>query len=89
MFLLLEIHSKLSTLAKPLHRPTEKNGKFHWSIDCQNAFSKLKEALVEATVLAYPDLKGNFILDTDASGVGSVAILSQEQDGYERITAGL
>ena len=74
-----------STLAKPLHRLTEKNVKFHWSIDCLNAFSKLKEALVEATVLAYPDPKGNFILDTDASGVGLGAILSQEQDGYERV----
>ena len=74
-----------STLAKPLHRLTEKNVKFHWSIDCQNAFSKLKEALVEATVLAYPDPKGNFILDTDASGVGLGAILSQEQDGHERV----
>ena len=74
-----------STLSKPLQRLTEKNVKFHWSIDCQDAFSKLKEALVEATVLAYPDPKGNFILDTDASGVGLGAVLSQEQGGCERV----
>ena len=41
--------------------------------------------MVEATVLTYPDPKGNFILDTDASGVGLGAVLSQEQDGYERV----
>ena len=73
------------TIAKPLHRLTEKNVKFEWDSVCQESFSQLKRALVNTTTLAYPDSNGQFILDTDASKVGLGAVLSQVQDGRERI----
>ena len=43
--------------------------------------------MVNTLVLVYPDLTKPFILDTDASGVGIGAILSQKQDDKERAVA--
>ena len=45
----------------------------------------MKDALVNAPVLAFPLPKGNFILDTDASNVAVAAELSQIQDGVARV----
>ena len=45
----------------------------------QQAFNDVKLALVEATALAQPDSKGEFVLDTDASAVAISGILHQWQ----------
>lgn len=71
-------------VAKPLHKLTEKGSKFNWSVDCQEAFTKLKELLITAPVLGYPLDKGEFTLDCDASFYGMGAVLSQMQDGIEK-----
>ena len=47
----------------------------------------LKKHLTTAPILAYPDKEGTFILDTDASDVAMGAVLSQEQNGEERVIA--
>ena len=44
------------------------------------AFNILKEKCVNTPVLAFPDFKKPFLLETDASGKGLRAILSQKQD---------
>ena len=72
-------------LAHPLHSLTKKGVDFHWSVDCQRAFEKLKELLTQAPVLAYPCFGEDkeFILETDASGEGLGAVLAQKQaDGF-------
>lgn len=75
-------------IAKPLHRLTEKTTKFEWSADCQAAFEHLRQKLVSAPILAFPDLEKPFILDTDASDMGIGAVLSQMDDnGTERVIA--
>ena len=74
-----------ATIAKPLHQLTEKERKFEWTKECDNAFETLKHFLVEAPILGYPMDRGEFILDTDASDVGMGAILCQIQDGVERV----
>ena len=45
----------------------------------QRAFNSIKVALMEATALAQPDTEGEFVLDTDASGVAISGILHQWQ----------
>lgn len=62
--------------------------KFIWDTKCEDAFQHLKQLLTEAPVLAFPDFARDFILETDASGVGVGAVLAQKQeDGTVRPVA--
>ena len=70
---------QFSTLARPLHDLTRKEATFEWTADCEQSFQSLKKKLVEAPVLAYPSFQKPFILETDASGIGLGAVLSQPQ----------
>ena len=72
-------------IARPLHKLMSKNVVFHWTDECQEAFQQLKTCLVSAPILAYPEAVGMFYLDTDASGTGLGGVLSQEQNGCERV----
>ncbi|KAK2912406.1 hypothetical protein Q8A73_006519 [Channa argus] len=58
-----------------------------WSEACSVAFQLLKKALSEAPFLVYPDPKQRFIVDTDASGVGIGAELSQGGETGEQVMA--
>lgn len=71
----------------PLHQLPEKGRKFCWREECEGAFQELKVSLTIASVLAYPDPKKSFIMDTDVSDVGIGAVLSQEEGGLERVVA--
>ncbi len=68
-----------ASIAHPLHSLTRKGEAFNWTPACQTAFDTLKQRLVEAPVLAYPNLDKSYTLETDASSKGLGAILSQEQ----------
>ena len=76
-----------STTSFPLVQLTRKDQRFVWSQDCDTAFHALKDALLSAPVLAYPTRDEPFILDTDASAYGIGAVLSQVQDGEEKVIA--
>jgi len=76
-----------SDVAKPLILLTEKNQTFRWGMAQQEAFDRLKQLFVEAPILAHPRADSDFILDTDASNEGIGAVLSQVQDGEERVIA--
>ena len=67
-------------LAHPLHALTRKGAVFDWDSNCQKAFDNFKQKLTEAPVLAYPQFDRNFVLETDASGIGLGAVLSQVQE---------
>ena len=58
-----------------------------WSESHEEAFLTLKEKLTTTPVLAYPDFSSSFILETDASSQGFGAILSQVQNGKQRVIA--
>ena len=72
-------------IAFPLNHLLTKGDPFEWTKDCQLAFDTLKERLTSAPVLTFPCPGGVFILDTDASNTGLGAVLSQMQDGQERV----
>ena len=68
-----------SKIANPLFALTRKDVPYVWSNGCQQAFDELKDRLTKALVLVYLDFTKRFILETDASGVGLGAVLSQKQ----------
>ena len=43
-----------ATIAEPLTRLTKKNIPFHWSSEADHGFQRLKQALLDATTLAFP-----------------------------------
>lgn len=76
--------SQFAHIARPLHQLLECGRSFEWTPAASHAFQQLKQALVEAPVLGYPQPEGKLILDTDASSHAVGAVLSQEQDGVVR-----
>src|SRR6267154_1081805 len=76
-----------SGIATPLHALTAKNVRFHWSEECEIAFQTLKTNLISSPVMAMPLDEGEYRLDTDASNIAIGAVLSQVQNGEERVIA--
>ena len=71
---------RFSQVAAPLYALMKKDAPYQWNSSCQDTFEQLKQKLIQAPVLAFPDFSKDFILETDASGVGLGAVLSQEQE---------
>ena len=72
--------------ASPLNHLINK-GAFHWDKDAQTSFEELKKALTSPPILAMPTDEDEFTLDTDASDYAIGAVLSQKQNGVERVIA--
>lgn len=73
--------TKQKTKKKIKHVP------WSWGDQEQEAFEKVKAALMQPPILAFANYKEPFILHTDASGYGLGAILYQKQDGLARVIA--
>jgi hypothetical protein len=56
----------------------EKEGKFKWSPQCEEAFLTLKKLLTIAPVLAQPDIEKPFDVYCNASGMGIGGVLTQD-----------
>ena len=74
-----------SAITAPLVELTEKGRKFVMTPERIQAIEELKRRLASAPILAHPDYKREFIVHTDASVAGLGAVLSQVQDGEERV----
>ena len=74
-----------STVAAPLYDLTRQREPHHvkWTIETEEAFTLLKEAMCHQPVLITPDFNHPFLLHTDASGTGIGAVLSQVINGEE------
>ncbi|XP_024032893.1 uncharacterized protein LOC112095340 [Morus notabilis] len=64
-------------IARPLTELLKK-GEFTWSKEAHRAFQELKRRMTETLILALPDFKDTFEVDTDASGAGIGAVLLQQ-----------
>jgi len=58
----------------------KKDVDFEWSDETQIAYDCIRNSLTDLSQLFWPDLNKPFIIQTDASEVGSGAILMQERD---------
>jgi len=74
-----------ATIAAQLHALTKKNVTFQWSEECDEAFRRLKRSLTTAPILSLPRDDEGYTLDTDASNCGLGVVLSQLQDGEEKV----
>ena len=68
-------------IVKPLTMLTQMDIKFEWKEIHQDSFMKLKEAIIQAPILQYPDTTKPYIVYTDASDDACGAQLSQIHDG--------
>jgi hypothetical protein len=66
-----------SKIAKPMTKLLEKDAKFKWSPQCEDAFLTLKKLLTTAPVLTQPDIDKSFDVYCDASGTGIGGVLMQ------------
>jgi len=64
---------------------TENQTKFVWNEQCEDAFNRLKRALTSSPILSLSREEGELVLDTDASNFGIRVVLSQKQDGVEKV----
>jgi len=71
-------------IAAPLSAMSEKNKRFSWTEECQQAFDQLKQILTSPPVMTMPNQHDPFVLDCDASQCAIGGVLSQIQDGQEK-----
>ena len=74
-------------IAAPLNEIARKNQRFAWSNEAQMAFDTLKMTMISAPILGMPTDDDAYTLDTDASDFAIGAVLSQKQNGEERVIA--
>lgn len=82
--------ANFADIARPLHQLAHSDKNFQWTPAADTAFETLKQRLISSPVLAYPDFSESaspFVLDCDASNTMVGGILSQVQDGKERVIA--
>ena len=72
--------------AEPFSALLRADTPFVWDAACEEAFNDIKAALQHPPVLCHPDYTKPFVIDTDASGFGLGATLSQLSTvGAERV----
>ncbi|GJR29613.1 putative nucleotidyltransferase, ribonuclease H [Tanacetum coccineum] len=64
-------------IANPLTLLTQKNQKFKWGDEHENAFQTLKDILCDAPILALPEGTDDFVVYCDASNQGFGCVLMQ------------
>jgi len=75
--IIIKTSKPIASTAPPLVKATTVEP-LHWTPSTQTTFDTLKAALTSAPVLALPDFRLPFTVETDASAIGMDAVLSQQ-----------
>ncbi|GJX87867.1 putative reverse transcriptase domain-containing protein [Tanacetum coccineum] len=78
--------ANFSKIAKPLTSLTQKNQKYEWAKEQEEAFQTLKDKLGNAPILLFPDGSKEFVVYCDASNQGLGCVLMQ-RGKVEKATA--
>ncbi|XP_061722555.1 uncharacterized protein K02A2.6-like isoform X1 [Cydia pomonella] len=77
-----------SDILHPIHSLLKKGARWNWSINCDEAFNKIKSLLIGKRILAHYDPNNHVTLTCDASPRGVAGVLSQpDGQGRERPVA--
>jgi hypothetical protein len=79
--------NNFATITTPLHKLCQKGSRFQWTDECEQAFIRLQCALTSPPILSYPRPGCQLIFDSDASDKAVGAVLSQVQEGKEKVIA--
>lgn len=80
--------SGMSTVCAPLNRLLEKNRRWEWNQQCEEAFCQVKHKLCsDENLLAHYNPDQPLILSVDASPVGLGAVISHEDGGQDKPVA--
>nr|GEU86331.1 putative reverse transcriptase domain-containing protein [Tanacetum cinerariifolium] len=69
--------ANFSKIAKPLTSMTQKDQKYEWGVEQEEAFQTLKDNLCNAPILSLPDGSEDFVIYCDASNQGLGCVLMQ------------
>ncbi|GJW50835.1 putative reverse transcriptase domain-containing protein [Tanacetum coccineum] len=69
--------ANFSKIAKPLTSLTQKNQKYVWGVEQEEAFQTLKKKLCDTPILSLPDGVDDFVVYCDASNQGLGCVLMQ------------
>ncbi|GJX42646.1 putative reverse transcriptase domain-containing protein [Tanacetum coccineum] len=72
----------LTNAPAPLTKLTEKNKKYEWGMEEDEAFQTLKQKLCSTPILALPEGTENFVVYCDASHKGYGAVLMQREKSF-------
>jgi hypothetical protein len=81
--------SGITEIATPLYKLLNKNTRFDWKEEHNNAFLRIKEFWKNKLELRLPNFEETFILECDASGVGLGAVLRQESGPISYVSRAL
>ncbi|GJU59928.1 putative reverse transcriptase domain-containing protein [Tanacetum coccineum] len=77
--------SKIEAIAKPLTSLTQKNKKYEWGAEQEEAFQTLKDNLCNAPILSLPDGIEDFVVFCDTSNQGLGCVLMQRGKSLQHI----
>lgn len=73
------------SIVRPLIQLTKKDIPFSWDEECDLAFNKRKQCITGPDFMVFPMRDQEFMLDTGASNYSIRVVLSQIQNGQEKV----
>ena len=68
-------------ITAPMEKKLKKDIKFEWTSKCQEILDILKEKMVTAPILVFPDWNKEFHVHVDASSIALGVVLAQSGEG--------